>query len=1288
MLKNRVYLILSAFLIVSGLVLAGLSAVLSVQSLSSSEKKITESLRKNHRLIKEEFHQLVALLEKRAAHFAKVSQPWQVEAAFNLFEAAGLDPTIEGVAWLNSEFSPVIWYGNITNLKNTFSGLEENPEKFLNQSFVVQDKASYYLVLILPLPDKQFLGLFELLAFQPQFQSTYVQEFYRLKSLIRAGADINFWDLTHDTEALERLFSRTQDEYLSQQREEKEIYTLYFPLRNEKGQILATVTLNSLQVQKKRNTMPEWGVTLATFLIVSGLALFSIWLFRLARRSGSRKWLLWLSLSGSLVLIRLLLLSLTTNQPLKDWRGFSPVDLAFTSFSGLTSSPADLFLSSGFFFLFVLLSLRLLFNKPVFFVFFENSFQPENKTKTSSTVFSASASILIILGLTLVIKKIIENCNLNLLSYSFNLSALLIYLSLFLLLTGFLLPALFIIRQANPLRSHPFHLTSLFYLTGIVLLFLLGSLAGLRLTTGLMVLGLWGLLSLISAVNWKPINYLSAFLTLSTLFCFGLMKEFTEARTRLLTEKVLVHLVSSQKVWAEMVLKQSFTELQKHSRDIFNYFRRPELSPEPARYLWNKTLLARFNWNSCLYLQSSDLKLLSSFALNLPVFPEQTNDLPFSSAPTYVEQYLDVLGQEKHFLIGYQDFRLPDGPGGRLVIWVSLELELLPFFYLANPYFELLRLNTLPSLQHFPVQLSVYNQNGQLLFSQQKPGFALNTELKQKIDSAPKGLWLSFRASGRKYTGLAVKLDGKNLYLFYRPLKSLRWLITGFLKLMFLFLIFLAAGFLPGFIRRKKWQALGRSFSLRVYLAFLAVGLIPLFFFIFFSQAVVERIFSDRFVQEATSRAFFARSILHDFISLQEQEDSQEAKISEDLVFWISSTLNNDVNLFKNGLLLSSSRREFFETGILSEILDGQVYFRIAYQNQLLVVSRKSIGSYSYQTLTIPYQFGQDLYLLSLPFPFEKQEVRQATTELFEFFLFTSLFFLLLIAFSVGTIRRMIVVPINKLIRATQEVSLGNLEVKVEHQAEDELKGLVDGFNTMVESLKAHEKELAELGQKVAWTEMARRVAHEIKNPLTPIQLSAEHILKVHADKHPNFDRILQESISYIISEVENLRRIAQEFITIARESGTLKEPFDLKALIVELLQPFQNTLSDRIKFSIKENGQDFTLVGDRGKIKIALRNIIINAIEAIKGSGRIDLSLLEKAEAIELEIKDTGCGLSEVVLNHLFEPYFSTKEKGTGLGLAISKRILDEHEGTIRLESQPGKGTRVTIILPRKKEN
>ncbi|MGB9892824.1 MAG: ATP-binding protein [Candidatus Saccharicenans sp.] len=1276
-------------LFLSALILTGLSEFFSKTQTAFSEGEIVAGLRKNSLTIKKEFTQLINLLEKRKTYFEKNWPSEEATEVFNFFRQAGLEPSTEGVAWLDQSLFPLVWTGNTANLKDAISNWAQDSEKIMTGSFVLQDKASYYLVLILPKPgiNNGYLALFELLAFQPQFQSAYLKEFQRLKSVVRTGADINFWSFAQDTEALDRLFSRTQDEYLSQQREERESRALYFPLRNEKGQILATVTLNSLQLQRQKTALGDILKLIAIILAILALSLLVFSLFHQPSNLSQRKWQLWLFIFICLALMRFLLIILARIHPINTWEIFSPLSLAFVSLLGLTASPADLFLSCLLLFAFVYFSLRLILGHSGWFEKKEQKAILFGQKFYFETFLIALSSWLAILMIFWLFKKIVENSSLNLLGFSFSFSSLLIYLSLFLALVSVIFPIILLFRQRLPLIIKSPLALLVFTLTGLVCFSLLWLFSHLTITEKIIQLVFWLLLTAIFVFSLKKARLLTLVFGLVSLFAFSIIKDFTEVKNQNLTEKVLVHLVSSQKTWAEMALRQSFLELQKRSKELFSYFRNPA-DNDLARSLWNKTLLARFNWNSCLYLQATDLKLLTSFALNMPVFPEQTNDLPLSFNPVYDEQYLDILGQEKHFLVGYQDFRDSEGHGGRLAVWVSLDPELLPFFYSANPYFELLRLNTLPSLQHFPVFLAVFDRQGQAVFQQKKPGFALDDKIKHRISLSPSGLWTSFKINGSRYQGFFISLEDGNIYVFYQPADSFRRLITSFLKFFFLFVFFLGIGHLPLAVKKKEWRLFRRSFSLRVYLAFLAGGLIPLFFFIFFSQTMVERIFSNRFVQEATNRAYFARSILHDFISLQEQAEKPSHELPEDLVFWISSTLNNDVNLFKNGLILSSSRLEFFETGILSELMDGETYFRLRYQNQPLVVSRKSLGRYSYQTLTIPYRYGQDFYFLNLPFPFEKQEVSEAGSELFEFFLFTSIFFILLIIFFVGTIKRMIVVPINKLIRATQEVSLGNLDIKVEHQAEDELKSLVDGFNTMIENLKAHQKELADLSQKVAWTEMARKMAHEIKNPLTPIQLSAEHILKVQADRHPDFDRILKESISYIISEVENLRRIAQEFMTIAREHGVVKEKFDLKNIILELLQPFKNTLSDRIKFSFKEDGQDFILVGDPGKIKIAVRNILINAIEAIKGKGRVEIMLKEKEKEIELEIKDNGCGLSEEVLSHIFEPYYSTKEKGTGLGLAICKRIVEEHEGSIRLESQVGQGTRVLITLPRQSQS
>jgi len=1274
-------LFIAILLITLSAICAGLSVVLLQRPAAHSETKVLVNLKKTATTIRQEFVSLLDGLDKKRAYFKAIEFPERENEVFQLFEQAGLDQSIEGLAWLSQDLTPMVWYGNTSNLKNILTDWPEKSEEFSKSSFIIKDRASSYLVYLQPLNQDRFLAFFELMAFQPQFQSQYLKEFQHLRSVVRAGADINFWEFAHNTEALDRLFSRSQDEYLSQQREERESRTLYFPLRNEENKILATVTLNSLQIQQEKLDAARIIRILVYLLAVAGLVFLVIWLNIKSNQTVASRFSTWLSLVISLGLIRYLMLWFFHSPPVNSPGIFSPQVLAFISPGGLTSSPADIFLT------FVLLSLLAYFSLKLFMPV-TDWFKPCSESespgfKAFNTIGVSVLSSVLIFVSAWSIKKIVLNSNLNLLNFSFSLPGLLIYLSLFLSAVAFILPAVFLLRLVLSPRSRNM-LTWLFFLLPAIIFYLILWLFKRTSNVEIVVqILLWSFLAVSAAFAINKSRFFLIIFVLVCLFQFALLRNFSETKNRQLTDNILVHLVNSQKTWAEMAIKQAFTELNTRSSEIVNYFRSPA-DADFARSLWNKTLLARFNWNSCLYLQSSDRKLLSSFSLNVPVFPEQTDDLNYSEQPEYQEQYLDILGQEKHFLIGYRDFRSPNEYGGRLVVWVSVDPELLPFFYSANPYFELLRLNTLPSLQHFPVYLAVFDGSGQQLFNQQHPGFALEPELRYRLALKPEGIWSKFQVNGQRNRGYFLTLSDGNIYVFYQPIESFRKLATKFLKLVFLLAIFLGITTIPLAIRKKEWRLLSRSFSGRVYLAFLAVALIPLFFFIFFTQTMVENIFSNRFVQEATSRAYFARAIIQDFISLQEQNEASTAELPEDLVFWISNTLNNDVNLFRNGIFLSSSRREFFETGILSELIDGETYFKIVHKNQPIVITRRTFGKYSYQTLTVPYRYHQDIYFLSLPFPFEKQEVSQAASELFEFFIFASVFFILLIAAFSRAIKRMIVLPINKLIRATQQVSLGNLDVQVEHRGQDELKSLVDGFNTMVENLKAHEKELAELSQKVAWTEMARKVAHEIKNPLTPIQLSAEHTLKVYQDKHPEFDRVLKESISYIISEVENLKRIAQEFMTIARESGAVKEIFDLKQVLRELIEPYRNVLSERIIFSLKEEGSDFRINADRGKIKVAVRNFLINAIEAIKGRGKIELILREKNEEVEVEIKDTGCGIPKEILSHIFEPYFSTKEKGTGLGLAICKKIIEEHEGSIGLESQSGRGTRVVITLPR----
>ncbi|MGM0465986.1 MAG: sensor histidine kinase, partial [Acidobacteriota bacterium] len=299
-----------------------------------------------------------------------------------------------------------------------------------------------------------------------------------------------------------------------------------------------------------------------------------------------------------------------------------------------------------------------------------------------------------------------------------------------------------------------------------------------------------------------------------------------------------------------------------------------------------------------------------------------------------------------------------------------------------------------------------------------------------------------------------------------------------------------------------------------------------------------------------------------------------------------------------------------------------------------------------------------------------------------EFLVFISFFFITAVLVLAKGIGDMILNPIQRLLSGTKEVSLGNLEVSIDYKKQDEMKTLVDGFNAMVKSLRKHQQELADITKKIAWAEMARKVAHEIKNPLTPIQLSAEHIMQVYEDNREDFKKVLKESTSYIVTEVENLRKIAQDFLETSKKASLQKETLNLKQIIKETIEPYKSILSERIQFKEKYDAEDMLFSGDKAKIKTVFRNILTNAIESIKDRGVIEIKASSTDDEISLDIRDTGSGIQKQMLENIFEPYFSTKEGGTGLGLPIAKKILEDHEGSIKASPNKPTGLKISITL------
>jgi len=214
-----------------------------------------------------------------------------------------------------------------------------------------------------------------------------------------------------------------------------------------------------------------------------------------------------------------------------------------------------------------------------------------------------------------------------------------------------------------------------------------------------------------------------------------------------------------------------------------------------------------------------------------------------------------------------------------------------------------------------------------------------------------------------------------------------------------------------------------------------------------------------------------------------------------------------------------------------------------------------------------------------------------------------------------------------------------------------------------------------------AWSEMARRVAHEIKNPLTPIQLELDHMLRLYQDEHPDFGEALEEACVEIRTQVKHLKRIATEFADYARPVELNPAEMDLAKLVMDILEPYRKTLDAiDIETFLEPNS---TIQADGHLLRRAVHNLIINAIQAMEEEGFLRVRLFRESEWMNLWIEDTGPGIDEEEARKVFEAYFSTKDHGSGLGLGIAKRYVDLHGGQLSIDLKYTEGTRFVIKLP-----
>jgi signal transduction histidine kinase len=1254
------------------LIFLGLSVLLPRLLTERSSQKSLGGLHRQADLIKREYARVEAGLGTRRAALAVTSFPHEKERIFALFKSLDINPDLEGIAYYDEDGALAVWLGNVIEFR------PPQPDKVL----LVRSRASAYLVLSTRVRQSEQVVLFRLLAFRPQLRAPYLSEYQFLKPHLWKGGHVDYWDFRDDVSGFEQIFARHEDEYRGEPRLDSESQQIFFPLRNEQGEIVATVNLTSPSLRSIHSRLREDMILLAILALMLSVILLIIDLVRTYFPQPGKKAGTLALLVAALAGLRFALVPLSRLGKLQSLRMFSPAQSAFFSAGGLTQSPADILLSTLFLFLIVgaltVFAWDRIPDRPVRL--------PRAAVWTLDTLL-VGAALLSAVVYNAFVSRLTANSNLNLLRFSGDPSFLLLHLGLILFLLSCGCVFFLCARLARSLSPRPaFVLAPLAWTTAAFLL-LAGQGAGIRLPAAAAAIIFLGYLlaapRLASVSRWPVF----ALIFLAALLNSAELHVHSSTRLASLVQNFLHGTVVAQEDWADFIIQQSLPEIEKRRPFIVSFFMNPDRSPF-AQSLWESTLAAKFNWYSILEVLDPEGGVLSRFSLNISQLYQPEMDLPLSATWKVSQVSVPSLGKEREFVLAYKDWYAEDRYLGRTTFSLAIDPEMLPFLYSANPYFELLKVSLLPSLNQQEFGFAIFDGGGKLTFNPNRISSGIAADTLERIERSPEGLWSSFRDKGRLFKSFYFRFQNR-IYAFLLPQKNMLGLAAEFLRLaiFYLGLAFLFLVLVPALLGRKKLASYLWSFSSRVNAAFITITVISLLLFTLFSHRFFTQTFTQRFLEKAEVHANFARNIMQDFVTLQQEEKATLIAPTDDLVLWISSAVSTDINLYGEGRLISSSRREFFDWGFLPELIDGETYYRIRYENKPFTLQRQKIGGYSYQSLTIPYSIRQAQFLISLPFPFEAQEIAGATEQLVEFLVFVSAFLILVVLLFARGIGRMIISPVKKLLAGTREVGLGNLEIAVEHRSHDEMKTLVDGFNAMIKDLKRHQQEIADLSKKVAWAEMAQRVAHEIKNPLTPIQLSAEHILRVYEDKSGDFEKALRESASYIISEVDNLRRIAQEFLELSRSASLNIEPFDLREAVGEVTSPYRKVITERIRLREVFEGEDFRVEADKSKIKIAFRNIFINAVEAIRGRGEIEVRLRAEDGSVVLVLKDSGIGMAKDLVEKIFDPYFSTKDAGTGLGLPIAKKIVEDHGGSIRVESEVQKGTVITIRLPRKRQ-
>ncbi len=501
--------------------------------------------------------------------------------------------------------------------------------------------------------------------------------------------------------------------------------------------------------------------------------------------------------------------------------------------------------------------------------------------------------------------------------------------------------------------------------------------------------------------------------------------------------------------------------------------------------------------------------------------------------------------------------------------------------------------------------------------------------------------------------------------------KDIAWNLFDFFKVFFIHSIMILTILLISVLfNYKNWNGFTISFKSKILISLLLVSIIPLILLASYFKNISDVKNKNAINYKLGKRADNVEAYIDTYLStsvLNTQEIFDKA----------TRDLGIDYSIYENENLIYSSEGNYYRIELLPLLLNPEALLALYKYDMQEIIIEESIDDYKFNSLYHRYNIAGLNYTINVNDLFNNYQLPMSGIEL-NVFLFGTYSLAIIVIIILSTfLANQISSPIEKLTKATRSVGYGDMDIQLPNVESGEVKELIEGFNLMVRELKKNQIELAEVERESAWREMAKQVAHEIKNPLTPMKLAVQHLVVAHNDKSDKYNSIFEKVTTTIINQIDTLKNIASEFSSFAKMPSINLEKINIVEVINKTVNLF---IDEKCKITVSSEETSISIESDKEQFQRMIINLIRNSIQA--GANTIDVLLLHTNNLVEVIISDNGEGISSEIIQNIFDENFTTKKSGMGLGLALTKRFLNQTNGKIFVEKTSESGTTIKIEI------